>query len=107
MNAPLPPFAAGIYGPDAVILKGLDGTNWRLRDYEARGGYQAIRKILSEKIPPDVVIGELKKSALRGRGGGAFLTSGAGEAMSGRRTAKRPVSASLALARRRRKARLA
>jgi NADH-quinone oxidoreductase subunit F len=74
MNAPLPPFAAGIYGPDAVILKGLDGTNWRLRDYEARGGYQAIRKILSEKIPPDVVIGELKKSALRGRGGAGFPT---------------------------------
>ena len=44
MNAPLPPFAAGIYGPDAVILKGLDGTNWRLRDYDARGGYQAIRR---------------------------------------------------------------
>ncbi|MCA4902681.1 MAG: NADH-quinone oxidoreductase subunit NuoF [Rhodocyclaceae bacterium] len=74
MNAPLPPFEAGIYGPDAVILKGLDGTNWRLRDYEARGGYQAIRRILSEKIPPDVVIGELKKSALRGRGGAGFPT---------------------------------
>ena len=74
MNAPLPPFPSGIYGPDAVILKGLDGTNWRLRDYEARGGYQAIRRILSEKIPPDVVIGELKKSALRGRGGAGFPT---------------------------------
>ena len=74
MNAPLPPFHAGVYGPDAVILKGLDGTNWRLRDYQARGGYQAIGKILSEKIPPDVVIGELKKSALRGRGGAGFPT---------------------------------
>ena len=26
------------YGPDAVIMKGLDGANWRLADYEARGG---------------------------------------------------------------------
>ena len=27
------------------ILAGLDGINWRLADYEARGGYQALRKI--------------------------------------------------------------
>ena len=31
------------YGPDAVIMKGLDGNNWRLKDYEARGGYSALR----------------------------------------------------------------
>ena len=31
------------YGPDAVIMKGLDGSNWRLSDYEARGGYQALK----------------------------------------------------------------
>ena len=30
------------YGPDAVIMKGLDGTNWGLKGYEERGGYQAI-----------------------------------------------------------------
>jgi NADH-quinone oxidoreductase subunit F len=29
------------YGPDAVIMKGLTGENWRLKDYEARGGYAA------------------------------------------------------------------
>ncbi len=28
------------------ILAGLDGNNWRLKDYQARGGYQALRKIL-------------------------------------------------------------
>ena len=28
------------------ILSGIDGRNWRLKDYEARGGYQALRKIL-------------------------------------------------------------
>ena len=30
------------------IHAGLDGTNWRLADYEARGGYQALRKILGK-----------------------------------------------------------
>jgi NADH-quinone oxidoreductase subunit F len=69
-----PPFAPDVFGPDAIILKGLTGENWRLRDYEARGGYQALRKILSEKIPPETVIAEVKKSALRGRGGAGFPT---------------------------------
>lgn len=57
-----------------VILAGLDGNNWRLKDYEARGGYGALRKVLAEKIPQDVVIAEVKKSALRGRGGAGFPT---------------------------------
>jgi NADH-quinone oxidoreductase subunit F len=62
------------YGPDAVILAGLDGRNWRLKDYEARGGYAALRKIVAEKIPPEAVVAEVKKSALRGRGGAGFPT---------------------------------
>ncbi|HQR21710.1 MAG TPA: NADH-quinone oxidoreductase subunit NuoF [Burkholderiaceae bacterium] len=57
-----------------MILAGLDGTNWRLKDYEARGGYTALRKILTEHIAPDAVIAEVKKSALRGRGGAGFPT---------------------------------
>jgi len=57
-----------------IILKDLDGTNWRLKDYEKRGGYAALRKILTEHITPDAVIAELKKSALRGRGGAGFPT---------------------------------
>ena len=57
-----------------VILAGLDGNNWRLADYVKRGGYSALRKILTERITPDAVIGELKKSALRGRGGAGFPT---------------------------------
>ncbi|MFN7276496.1 MAG: hypothetical protein ACK5VP_01740, partial [Betaproteobacteria bacterium] len=69
-----PPFAADAYGPDAIILKGLDGTNWRLKDYESRGGYQALRRILTEKITPAAVIDELKKGVLRGRGGAGFPT---------------------------------
>ena len=62
------------YGPDAVIMKGLDGDNWGLEAYQARGGYQAIRKIVEGKMTPDDVIAEVKKSALRGRGGAGFPT---------------------------------
>jgi NADH-quinone oxidoreductase subunit F len=62
------------YGPDAILMKGLDGRNWRLADYEKRGGYRALRKILEQKIAPDAVIAEVKKSALRGRGGAGFPT---------------------------------
>jgi NADH-quinone oxidoreductase subunit F len=69
-----PPFPLDAYGPDAVILKGLDGLNWRLRDYEARDGYKALRKILAERIAPEAVVAEIKKSGLRGRGGAGFPT---------------------------------
>src|SRR5262245_32929126 len=62
------------YGPDAILMAGLTGENWRLEDYVARGGYSALRKILTEKIPPATVIAEVKKSALRGRGGAGFPT---------------------------------
>jgi NADH-quinone oxidoreductase subunit F len=57
-----------------LILAGLDGNNWRLADYEARGGYRALRKLLADNPGPDAVIAELKKSALRGRGGAGFPT---------------------------------
>jgi len=62
------------YGPDAVLLAGLNGRNWRLADYVARGGYEALKKILAQKTPPEEVIAEVKKSALRGRGGAGFPT---------------------------------
>jgi NADH-quinone oxidoreductase subunit F len=62
------------YGPDAILMKGLTGENWRLKDYEARDGYAALRKILKDGIKPEDVIAELKKSALRGRGGAGFPT---------------------------------
>ena len=60
------------YGPDAILMKGLDGSNWHLKDYEARGGYDALKKILRENIAPEAVIAEVKKSGLRGRGGAGF-----------------------------------
>jgi NADH-quinone oxidoreductase subunit F len=47
---------------------------WTLKTYEAAGGYQVWRKILKEKTPPETIIEELKKSALRGRGGAGFST---------------------------------
>ena len=62
------------YGPDAVLLAGLTGRNWRLADYVQRGGYEALKKILGEKIAPEQVVAEVKKSALRGRGGAGFPT---------------------------------
>src|SRR5687768_12269819 len=74
MGLPVAPFAGEIYGPDAILMKGLTGLNWRIADYEARGGYQALRKILSEGLTPEHVINEMKASALRGRGGAGFPT---------------------------------
>lgn len=63
---------------DPQIYAGLDGMNWRLRDYEARGGYRALRQILGkdggEGLTPEQVIATVKESSLRGRGGAGFPT---------------------------------
>ena len=45
-----------------------------LETYLKVGGYQAWRKILTQKTPPEEIISELKASALRGRGGAGFPT---------------------------------
>jgi NADH-quinone oxidoreductase subunit F/NADP-reducing hydrogenase subunit HndC len=45
----------------------------RIEDYIAREGYQALGKVLTE-LSPEATIEIIKKSGLRGRGGGGFLT---------------------------------
>ncbi len=56
------------------ILDGVNGENWRLADYVKRGGYEALRKILTTGMKPEDVIAEVKASGLRGRGGAGFPT---------------------------------
>lgn len=45
-----------------------------LATYVANGGYEALRRIITEKVSGDDIIAELKLSALRGRGGAGFPT---------------------------------
>lgn len=47
---------------------------WTMESYLKSGGYQALRKILDEKISPTEVIEQVKASGLRGRGGAGFPT---------------------------------
>lgn len=47
---------------------------WSLSSYLSVGGYSSLRRILTQQIPPQQIIDELKLSALRGRGGAGFPT---------------------------------
>jgi len=47
---------------------------WTLESYLSVGGYESLKKILTEKIPAGDIIEEVKTSALRGRGGAGFPT---------------------------------
>ncbi len=47
---------------------------WTLENYLRVGGYQALRKVLNEKMSAEQIIAEVKTSALRGRGGAGFPT---------------------------------
>ncbi|WP_456416959.1 NADH-quinone oxidoreductase subunit NuoF [Thiolapillus sp.] len=48
--------------------------SWLLSTYESEGGYEALRKILKEKISQEDIIETVKTSGLRGRGGAGFPT---------------------------------
>lgn len=50
------------------------GQPWTLENYLKIGGYEAWRKILAERTPPEKIIEEVKGSGLRGRGGAGFPT---------------------------------
>ncbi|MGE5027953.1 MAG: NADH-quinone oxidoreductase subunit NuoF, partial [Betaproteobacteria bacterium] len=48
--------------------------SWKLSNYLAAGGYDALKKVLAEKMTPEAIIEQVKISALRGRGGAGFPT---------------------------------
>lgn len=56
------------------ILTAFEGvSNARaLKTYVSRGGYEALKKTLSQ--PPEAILSEVKQSGLRGRGGAGFPT---------------------------------
>jgi len=56
-----------------ILATAADGLA-NLDNYIKAGGYQALRKVLSEKMAPDAIIAEVKASGLRGRGGAGFPT---------------------------------
>lgn len=61
--------------PNEVCFRTLHlDEPWSLKAYESVGGYKVWKKILKEQTPPAQIIDELKKSALRGRGGAGFST---------------------------------
>jgi len=59
-----------------LLVAGWQGETdrWSLSEYEARGGYKALRSIISEQKSPTDVTAEIKNSNLRGRGGAGFPT---------------------------------
>ena len=64
----------GAIGCEPLQLRRVSLERSRTLDvYRRNGGYEALRKVL-DGMSPDDVIGEVKKSALRGRGGAGFPT---------------------------------
>jgi NADH:ubiquinone oxidoreductase subunit F (NADH-binding)/(2Fe-2S) ferredoxin len=59
---------------EKVVLKNAGHIDPEdIREYMARGGYLALEKAL-KTMTPEQVVEEIKKSGLRGRGGGGFST---------------------------------
>ncbi len=66
----------GLKPEDTRILLNVEGlpNSRSIKVYKEHGGYQALEKILKNKITPDEIINEVKASGLRGRGGAGFTT---------------------------------
>lgn len=62
---------------ELVVLNTMhfpEDKRWKLDTYLSLGGYDALRKVITRKVPPEQIINEVKISALRGRGGAGFPT---------------------------------
>ena len=58
-----------------VCFRTLDKPNpASLETYRSLGGYEVLKRIITEQTPADEIINELKLSNLRGRGGAGFPT---------------------------------
>ena len=58
-----------------VCFRNMDlDRPWLLKQYQSRGGYEVLTRILEQKTSPEEIIDELKASGLRGRGGAGFPT---------------------------------
>ncbi len=58
-----------------VCLRNNDlDQSWTLKQYQSRGGYAVLKRVIGEKSDPAKVIEEVKASGLRGRGGAGFPT---------------------------------
>jgi len=58
-----------------VCFRNMDlDRPWLLKQYQSRGGYEVLTRILEQKTSPEEIIDEVKASGLRGRGGAGFPT---------------------------------
>ncbi len=58
-----------------VCFRNMDlDRPWLLEQYQKRGGYEMLSKVLRGELEPGQIVDEVKKSGLRGRGGAGFPT---------------------------------